>query len=109
MSCRTTWRNTPVRTAYLNPARQPDGLTYQEYMRRALADLKQATAVVFLRGWEQSRGALYENLTARFIGLRLLREHGAECPENGVLFIANNRSGLPLHQAAPWAEVRDHA
>lgn len=90
--------------AILNPARQPDGLTYAEYMRRALADLDRATAVVFLKGWEQSKGALFENLTARFLGLRMYRQVGAQCP-NSVLFIAHTGNSFRAGNAYPWAEV----
>ena len=39
----------------LNPARQPNGLAYDEYMRRAFDDLDRATVIVLLDGWSQSK------------------------------------------------------
>ena len=44
----------------LNPARQPKGLSYCEYMRRALNDLEWATAVVVLPRALESIGAGFE-------------------------------------------------
>jgi len=49
----------------LNPARQPNGLTYEEYLRRAMEDVKQATVVVMLEGWAESNGARQEIREAR--------------------------------------------
>lgn len=54
------WLKQEFGCSVLNPARQPDGMTYQEYMRLAYADLDQASAVFFLRGWKKSRGAKNE-------------------------------------------------
>ena len=65
----------------LNPARQPGGLRYREYMRRALIDLSQATHIVLLEGWETSRGALAEIANGRLLGLPFNLEIGAICPE----------------------------
>lgn len=48
----------------LNPARQPEGLKYGEYMRLAFADLIEATAVVFLPEWMHSQGAQAEYVGA---------------------------------------------
>lgn len=58
----------------LNPARQPNGLKYTEYLRRAMEDVKQATAIVLLEGWPQSRGALQECEKATFLGIRIVTE-----------------------------------
>lgn len=44
----------------LNPARQPNGLEYEEYMRRAMLDLDRATVIVMLDGWQKSSGAVRE-------------------------------------------------
>ena len=44
----------------LNPARQPNGLAYSEYIELALADVRQATAILLLQGWESSPGARKE-------------------------------------------------
>jgi hypothetical protein len=48
------------RCEVLNPARQPNGLDYEEYMRRAMADLDRATVIVLLDSWQQSPGAKRE-------------------------------------------------
>lgn len=55
----------------LNPARQPNGLAYEEYMKLAFADLDRATVIVLLDGWSQSKGATKEFLRAhqRRIGI----------------------------------------
>lgn len=44
----------------LNPAVLPQGLTEAQYMRIDLAMLDSADVVVFLPGWENSRGASIE-------------------------------------------------
>ena len=44
----------------LNPARQPNGLTYKQYLARAIADVSHATAILLLNGWIQSPGARKE-------------------------------------------------
>ena len=44
----------------LNPARQPNGLPYEEYMKRAMEDLEKADAIVLLNGWTNSTGAARE-------------------------------------------------
>lgn len=52
----------------LNPARQPLGLTWAEYMRRGLRDVLDVDAVVVLPGWEISRGARLEVEVAERLG-----------------------------------------
>ena len=44
----------------LNPARQPNGLKYSEYLKRAMEDVNAASVVVLLDGWENSNGAMKE-------------------------------------------------
>lgn len=44
----------------LNPARQPDGLTYDEYLHRAIADVFACEGIALLNGWEGSPGAKAE-------------------------------------------------
>ena len=44
----------------MNPARQPAGLTYDEYLRRASVDLFHADVMVLLEGWRESHGAVNE-------------------------------------------------
>jgi len=54
----------------LNPARHRDGMPYQFYMDCAVDDLKHATAIVLLDGWEKSRGANFELDTAAKNGIQ---------------------------------------
>lgn len=44
----------------LNPARNPEGLDYDAYMRIDLAMLAEADVLVLLPGWEDSKGARIE-------------------------------------------------
>ena len=44
----------------LNPARQPNGLSYETYIDLALADVRKADKVIFLNGWKKSKGARLE-------------------------------------------------
>lgn len=56
----------------LNPARQPNGLSYEEYMERAFADLDRATVIVMLDGWQKSSGAKQEFIRAHQRGIDIL-------------------------------------
>lgn len=62
----------------LNPARQPNGLAYDEYMRRAFDDLDRATVIVLLDGWNQSNGAKKEFLRAHQRRIGILYWHQVE-------------------------------
>ena len=53
----------------LNPARQPLGLSYREYMRRGENDLIYSDGVALLPGWEDSPGATHEKNLAQSWGL----------------------------------------
>lgn len=55
----------------LNPARHEvdPTKTWQDYMRLALHDVAECTAVALLDGWEHSRGARLEVRVARGLGL----------------------------------------
>lgn len=53
----------------LNPAKAPEGLTWQEYMRIDLELLRRATIILLLPGWEKSRGATIEKEFATMLGL----------------------------------------
>jgi len=59
----------------LNPARQPNVLTYEEYLRRAMADVQAASVVVMLDGWIFSNGATAEYNAARKRGVKIVLEH----------------------------------
>ena len=67
----------------LNPARQPDGLEYEEYMRRGFADIEEATAIFLITGWEKSKGAVRELKYAIRKGKKIFFEEevtGEKCP-----------------------------
>ncbi len=53
----------------LNPARQPIGLMYAEYMRRGTKDVYRASGIAQLPGWELSPGASREHFIATRLGL----------------------------------------
>lgn len=44
----------------LNPARLPQGMTDEQYMRICMAMIDSADVVLFLPGWENSKGAKLE-------------------------------------------------
>lgn len=49
----------------LNPAILPsEGWDYAAYLRMSMALLKECEAVYFLKGWEQSNGAMLEHALA---------------------------------------------
>lgn len=56
----------------LNPAKQPPGLSWTEYMRADLELLREATAVLMLAGWQDSRGARIEMNMAEVAGLKIV-------------------------------------
>lgn len=58
----------------LNPAWQPLGLEYKQYIDNALAMLRQADAAVFLPGWEHSPGACLEHLYCETVGIAILSD-----------------------------------
>lgn len=68
----------------LNPARQPDGLEYEEYMRRGLADVEAANVIVLLPGWNHSPGAIRELARAIQPGLRVEIFNGSEFPNGSI-------------------------
>ncbi|AOZ64643.1 nucleoside deoxyribosyltransferase [Arthrobacter phage Chubster] len=53
----------------LNPARQPLGLEYNDYMRRGLYDVSRADGLALLPNWEESNGARIEHRLALKMGL----------------------------------------
>lgn len=62
------------RCTVLNPARQPHGLPYEEYMTRAMQDVNAATVVVMMIGWSDSKGATSEYKQAQKLGKRIVAE-----------------------------------
>lgn len=66
------------RCEVMNPARQPNGLDYEEYMRRAIADLDRATVIVMLDGWQRSPGAKREFKRAFQRGIDILFQRQVE-------------------------------
>lgn len=76
----------------INPAILPLGLKPADYMRISLAELEAADAVALLPGWERSRGAQIEVLSALYAGKKL--------------FTYSDSSGLPVLQNLDAAEAR---
>jgi hypothetical protein len=63
----------------LNPADNFGGavdLAYHKFMRADLEMLLQADAIALLPGWENSRGARYELLTAQMLNLKVFTAYG---------------------------------
>lgn len=64
----------------LSPARLPEGMSNTQYQRICMAMIDSADAVLFLPGWQGSRGATLENHYCRYIdkprfsGITILKE-----------------------------------
>lgn len=58
----------------LNPARQPNGLAYEEYMKRAFEDVRKASVVVMLNNWTLSDGAQREYHLAKFEQIKVISQ-----------------------------------
>jgi hypothetical protein len=58
----------------LNPAVNPDGLTYEEYMRIDFAMLAVCSAIYMLAGHENSKGATAELAYAKSCGFEVFYE-----------------------------------
>lgn len=71
----------------LNPAsnpKNPELHSWQEFMRDAINMVLRADGIVFLEGWEQSRGARLEMTIGQALGLAILDEDlDALEPQNG--------------------------
>ena len=57
--------------AVLNPAEEPDGLSYDEYMERALVNVDRADKVYFMPDWIVSNGCAEEFETAHRHGIEI--------------------------------------
>lgn len=51
----------------LSPAHQPGGMSNAQYMRMCFAMIDSADEVLFLDGWEQSKGARLEHQYCEYI------------------------------------------
>jgi hypothetical protein len=56
----------------LNPAKAPDGLTWTQYLRLDVEQLRISTVLYQLPGWENSKGACIEHDLALMAGLLVL-------------------------------------
>jgi hypothetical protein len=52
----------------INPAKNPEGLSYAAYMRLAIAEINECDTLYMLPGWENSRGARAEKAYAESVG-----------------------------------------
>lgn len=59
----------------LTPARYTDNASYEVLMRRGFKMVLDATALVMLKGWEQSNGACNEMMVANVIGTKIYYEN----------------------------------
>lgn len=59
----------------LNPAKNPDGLKPDDYMRISLAMIDAADFVSVMPGWANSRGAVIEVMYALYIGKPVLETY----------------------------------
>lgn len=62
-------RLTGVGYSVCNPARLPDGGTWEDDLAQDLADLRTCDGLVLLPGWEASRGVARELAAARAAGI----------------------------------------
>ena len=57
----------------VNPVKgEPDGKTYDYYMRRDLVKLSECTGIIMLPNWKKSKGAKFELSVAKFLGLEII-------------------------------------
>ncbi|BBM66336.1 hypothetical protein VA249_29820 [Vibrio alfacsensis] len=58
----------------LNPAILPDGMSWEEYMHICIPMVQVADEIYMLRGWESSRGAVWEHQEAMATGKSVIYE-----------------------------------
>ena len=57
----------------VNPVKgEPDGKTYDYYMRRDLVKLSECTGIIMLPNWKKSKGAKFELSVAKFLGFEII-------------------------------------
>lgn len=79
----------------LNPARQPPGLEYATYFRRAIKDIYKSSGLALLPGWEISPGASQQFYTATRLGLESRPVDDWEPLEQAHTAISSEYSHLP--------------
>lgn len=65
----------------INPAWNYNGspqVNWQQYMRRSIRQVLEATELYVLKGWERSKGARLEVELAKSLGLKLTFEGGVQ-------------------------------
>lgn len=56
----------------VNPANNPEGLTYREYIDLGMKQLMHCDMICMLPGWQDSRGAYLENRYAQAVQMPVL-------------------------------------
>lgn len=77
----------------LNPARQRNGLDYEEYMQLAFLDLDCANVIVLLNGWQNSGGAKREFIRAHERGIKIMLETQIEVDLHKRLIVELENKG----------------
>ena len=57
-----------------NPAKQPEGLSYKEYLYNGIDLLKNCNVIYMIKGWEDSKGARAEHAIAVALGYKIIYE-----------------------------------
>ncbi|NCA78329.1 MAG: DUF4406 domain-containing protein, partial [Alphaproteobacteria bacterium] len=80
------WITEHMMCSIINPARNVQGLSYDDYMNIDLYLMKLATTIVQLPGWEKSKGAKREYKYAILRGMKIIEYQDMKrCAEAGVL------------------------
>lgn len=73
-------------TNILNPAsnpKDPDGHSWEEFMKDGITTLLKADAAMFLNGWQKSKGARLEMAIAKSLGMPTFDENGEQIDADG--------------------------